>query len=81
MLMSEDGEWEVFFVSPGTPAEKAGFKAGDLIQSVNGIDVEFLDGLIALRKMMRKPAGTKYQVKVRRNGKVKKLSLILKDLL
>jgi outer membrane lipoprotein-sorting protein len=80
VVLSDAGGWEVFFVSPGTPADKAGFEVGDLVESINGIDVEHLGGLIALRKMMRSEAGTKYEFGIRREGKEKKLRLTLRDL-
>jgi C-terminal processing protease CtpA/Prc len=80
VVLSDDGEWETYFVSPGTPADKAGFEIGDVVESINGIDVEHLGGLIALRKLMRGEAGTKYEFGVRREGKEKTLKLTLRDL-
>jgi len=75
-----DGELEVMFVAEGTPAFKAGFKAGDIIRSVNGIDSKYLGGLIPVREMLREKPGTKYKIQVIREGKSKMLRLVLRDL-
>jgi C-terminal processing protease CtpA/Prc len=68
------------FVSEGTPAFKAGFQAGDIIRSVNGIDTEYLGGLISLREMLREKPETKYKVEVVRGDKSKELKLALRDI-
>jgi hypothetical protein len=80
-LISESGEWEVFFVAPGTPADKAGFEKGDIVKAVNGINIKFFEGIIAMRKMFREPEGTKYKLTVVREGKEKELKLTLRELL
>jgi hypothetical protein len=77
---NDDNDVEVVFVSPETPAESAGFKKGDIIKSVNGIDVQYYGGLIALRKLMREKAGTTYTIEILRDKRVKKLQLTLRDL-
>jgi hypothetical protein len=76
----EDGELEVMFVPKGTPASKAGFKAGDVIRSVNGIDVKYLGGLLSVKEMLREKPGTKYTMEVMREGESKTLKLVLRDL-
>jgi S1-C subfamily serine protease len=68
------------FVPKGTPASKAGFQAGDIIQSVNGIDTKYLGGLLSVKEMLREKPGTKYQIEVARNGESKRLKLVLKDM-
>jgi hypothetical protein len=78
---NDDNEVEVRFVSPNTPADDAGFQQGDIIKSVNGIDVQFFDGLIALRKLLRKEAGTEYTIGILREGEFLKKQLTLRDLL
>ena len=77
---SDGDEVEVLFVSPGTPADEAGFEDGDVIESVNGIGVEHLDGLVAIRALMREESGTKYVFGIRRDGEPKELKLKLRDL-
>ncbi|MCX6835341.1 MAG: aspartyl protease family protein, partial [candidate division Zixibacteria bacterium] len=40
---------EVVYVSPDSPADKAGFAKGDLVRSINGINVKQFDGVLAVR--------------------------------
>ncbi len=80
VMYNADNEIEVLFVSPGTPAKDAGFEKDDIVRSINGIAVEYLDGIIALRRLMRAEAGTKYAVEVLRGGRVKRLNLVLREL-
>ena len=80
-MYNEADEVEVRFVSPNSPADDAGFERGDIIKSVNGIDVQLLDGIIAFRKLLREPAGTTYTIDILRGGKPLEKQLILKDML
>lgn len=80
ILYTEDGNIEVFSVPAQTPAEKAGFKQGDIIQSINGIDIDYIDGIIAIRELLRERDGTKYTFTILRNGKTKEITLTLHDL-
>lgn len=52
----------------GTPSQKAGIKAGDVIMSVNGKDVKGL-GTPKVSEMLRGDAGTTFELKVKRAGK------------
>jgi len=54
-------------VRPDTPAEKAGFKAGDVIVSVGGENVEDIGDV--RRLVSREKPGTKLEFAVRRGGK------------
>jgi hypothetical protein len=74
-------EVEVFYVSPDTPAKKAGFAKGDLVRSVNGIKVDLLDGVIAIRELLKAEPGITYEFIVDRAGENKKLKLRLAQLL
>jgi Aspartyl protease/PDZ domain len=78
---SDNHEVEVLYVSPDTPAMKAGFTKGDLIRSINGIEVNALDGLIAIRKLLRADPGAAYKFVVDRAGESKTLTLTLAKLL
>ena len=80
IIRGEGGGYEVFFPSDGTPAEKGGFRAGDVLKSINGVDVKFLNDLSAIRDIMKEDPGTKYTVVVNRNGEVKKMKVKLADL-
>jgi hypothetical protein len=74
LLLTEDGNIEVFFVSPSTPAEKAGFQKGDIVQSINGIRINYFKGIVAIRKLLREKAGTEYTFNVSRDGKIRNYS-------
>jgi hypothetical protein len=74
---SLDRKMEVSYVSPGTPAEKAGFVNGDLINSINGIAVDVFDGVIAVRQLLTADPGTAYEFIIDRAGKSRKLMLKL----
>ncbi|HLO97950.1 MAG TPA: trypsin-like peptidase domain-containing protein [Fimbriimonas sp.] len=64
-------------IAPGTPADKAGIKAGDIIQKVNGIDVV---GQIDLRNMMLQHApGTTISVVYKRGDTTKTVSIKLEE--
>ena len=80
LLYNPDHDIEVHFVSPNTPAEVAGFKKGDIIKTINRIDVQHYDGIIAIRKLLREKAGTTYTFEiVRKNQRIEK-QLTLQDL-
>jgi hypothetical protein len=72
---------DVSYVSPDSPAEKAGFRKGDIIRSINDINIDLFDGVIAVRKLLRSDPGTKYEFMVDREGKTRKLKLKLAELL
>lgn len=62
-------------VSPGSPADKAGLKAGDIIRKVGGQAVKGLAGLRAA--LDKHKVGDKVPVVVERNGKEEVISTIL----
>lgn len=70
----------IVFVSPNTPAEKAGFQKGDIIKSINNIDVSYIPKIITMQKLLREKAGTEYTFKVLRNNQTKEIKLRLQDL-
>jgi len=78
---SNNHEVEVLFVSPNTPAEKSGFVKGDLLRSINGIKVGSLNGVTAIRELLRAEPGTTYEFMVNRAGENKKLKLKLAQIL
>lgn len=78
---SPEGEVVVTFASPDSPAAKAGFAKGDIVRSVNGIDADILDGVIAIRKLLKAQPGSTYKFVVDRAGESKKLTLKLAELL
>ena len=76
----EDEGIEVMFVSPNTPAEKAGFEEGDILRTINRIDVDHFAGLIAIRELLAYEAGTEYEFEVLRDDELLNVSLRLEDL-
>lgn len=80
IFLTESGEFEVHHVAPGTPGARAGFQRGDIIQSVNGIAVNNLLGVNTLRKLLMEKQGTKYTFTVRRDRKLRNITLTLQDL-
>jgi hypothetical protein len=78
---TESGGFKVVCVAPGTPADKARFKVGDVIEAVDGQSPEALGGLSRLRELLRAAPGTRYQLAVRRGDSVLSLDLKLEDIL
>jgi len=77
---SDNGELELSFVADNTPAAKSGFRTGDILRTVNGIDVGLLGGVVAAKKLLKAKPGTKYKITVDRSGQIKTLKLKLEDL-
>lgn len=77
LMRSMDNGIEVMHVSENTPAARAGFREGDILRSINGIDVGHFDGLMAIRSMLCDEPGTKYKFVVVRDGEEKKLNIKL----
>jgi hypothetical protein len=76
----DHGAVQVIFVSPDTPAEKAGFQRNDIFKSINGVPVEPEKGVLAVREMMRDEPGVTHEVLVLRDGREKTLKITLEDL-
>ena len=66
-ITSEDGVVKVISPMDGTPADKAGIKAGDFITKVNGESVQGLT-LDAAVDLMRGPIGSEIIITVVRDG-------------
>ncbi len=80
IVLSPQGDHEVHFVSAGTPAADAGFLKGDLVKSINGIDVEHLGDPVRISNLFRDDVGTAYEVAILREGEPLKITLTLRDL-
>lgn len=65
MFVSPLLEFEVGMVNPGSPADKAGLKAGDKITSINGDDVKYYQ---LFSPKLRSSAGSEIELGVNRAG-------------
>jgi len=76
-LLSEGNEkgLEVVRIGQETPAEKAGLEVGDLIRSLNGVEVKTRDELKAVLAEMA--TGQELEIEITRDGKDQKISLEL----
>jgi membrane-associated protease RseP (regulator of RpoE activity) len=79
-VVTDDEKIEVLFISPGSPAEKAGFQPGDIVTEINRIAVEHLAGLLAIKELFEADAGTEYMIEILRDGSPMTLKLTLEDL-
>lgn len=80
IMYNDDNRLEVLFVSENTPADRAGFREGDLVLAVNDINVDYIAGLEAIRNIMRAEVGTVLNIAVMRDGERKDLKLTLEEL-
>ena len=69
------GEVKIYKVSPGSPAEKAGIKAGDVLLSVDGEDLDAHSGYRKMRKMLEGPLGSKVKLAISSNGELKRFEV------
>lgn len=75
MEYNENGSATVTKVLPDSPAQAAGFKVGDRLVALNGIDFADKEALHAEWSGLR--AGQQAKVKVERNGAIRKLAVTL----
>ena len=68
---------KIISVIKNSPAESAGLQIGDIIRDIDGQQVYTLGGLI--KSVGNKPVGTKIQLSVSRDGRLKKCALMLRE--
>ncbi|UVI31099.1 S41 family peptidase [Paenibacillus spongiae] len=73
-LKEQNGELVISGILPGSPAEKAGFRTGDIILQVNGTDVKGMSS-DELASLIRGPKGTAVEFIVQRPGVDGKLTI------
>jgi len=67
----------VISVIKNSPAESAGLKTGDIVREVDGEKVVTLGGLI--KSVGNKPVGSRIDIAVSRDGRLKNVRLILRE--
>lgn len=80
LILLDNGNIEVFYVSSDTPADEAGFKKGDIIKSINDKDIKSFGGLLPVTELLKEKSGTEYKFTILRDGETKQINLKLRDL-
>lgn len=80
VMQGNGGQLEVMCAAKGTPAERAGFQAGDVVKTIDGRQPKEIGGLLAVRRLLRADAGTSYEFHVSRQDSSLRLKLKLDDL-
>ena len=78
-LIKTDAGVVVHSLRTNSPAAAAGFRPGDTINVINGIDASTLR-LKTIREMLRTKAGELIEIKLRRNNEARELSFHLKEI-
>jgi S1-C subfamily serine protease len=76
----EDGGPMVSFVAAGTPAQEAGFVAGDVIAAVDGRPATEYGGVLPIRELLRQAPGTRLEFTLLRQGAAVRIELVLREL-
>ena len=71
---------EVLYVSPDTPAERAGFRKGDILKSVDGTRIEPKGGVLAVRDVLAGAPGEEHEFVIARGAGKKTMKITLEDL-
>ena len=80
VMQGDSGRLKVMLAAQGTPAERAGFRAGDVVVAIDGRKPEEIGGLLAVRRLLRADAGRSYEFQVARQDSSLSLKLKLEDL-
>jgi hypothetical protein len=71
---------EVLYVSPDTPAERTGFRKGDILESLDGAPIEPREGVLAVRDALAEGPGVTHQFVITRDGREEVIGITLEDL-
>ncbi len=71
---------EIFFISPGSPSDKAGLKEGDIILSINGKNIEKFETLVEIRDLYKSDEGTELILEIKREDEIISIILVLEEL-
>lgn len=80
-MMNNEKEVEVISVPEGTPADKSGFEVGDILVSINGIDVKNFGNLQKIKNIFKDEEGKEFIIGIIREGDEKEIPLELKSYL
>jgi hypothetical protein len=69
------GEVRIYRITPNSPAEKAGIKAGDSVLSLDGEDLDGHVGYRKMQRMLRGPVGSKVKLAISSGGALKRIEL------
>jgi len=72
--------FEVFYVIPGSPADKAGLKKGDELVRINWLP-SFFFNMEGITNKLSKKEGKKIRLVIKRDGKKMRFTFVLRDLL
>ncbi|MDD3730782.1 MAG: aspartyl protease family protein [candidate division Zixibacteria bacterium] len=81
LVVSDNDEITVLCAPKNTPAGKAGIIAGDVVKTINDIDVKNFKSIITIREMFKEKAGTTYKIGIMHEGQPKEIKLTLNELL
>lgn len=81
LLLNDAENVEIFHITKGSPAERAGLNVGDILTHINGIECSNFKGLYTIANLFKAEAGTEYKLSIIRNGKSEHKKIKLKELL
>ncbi|OEU69349.1 MAG: hypothetical protein BA864_00035 [Desulfuromonadales bacterium C00003093] len=79
--MSRQGQPMVSFVAADSPAARAGFVAGDMIEAIDDRAVVSYGGVLPIRQLLLQQTGRCYRFRVQRADKMHELLLCLQEIL
>ncbi len=80
IMHTAGGAVQVEFITPGSPAQEAGFRVGDLLKTINGKPYKSYGTVLDVWELFKKAPGTRYDITVSREGKMVEMNLTLRDL-
>lgn len=81
LLVRKDGHIEAASILPGSPADRAGFREGDVVVSIDGEDAMAADPEALEHKFEDSPNGRTCSFVLRRGGETVTLKAVLKEIL
>jgi len=79
--VADNGLLKVMAVVENSPAAKAGFLPGDIIRGIDGRRLNPREDIVALRQLLSRRAGIRYEIETIREGRPDTLEITLRELL